>query len=80
MREMKRKFIYTIVLFVFLSAWTMPVEAETVSSVGFDADALDAYITGQMSKHGIQGISLAVTSKNEITYLKGYGTAGNGGV
>jgi CubicO group peptidase (beta-lactamase class C family) len=34
------------------------------------------YITGQMSKHGIQGISLAVTSGTEIVYLKGYGTAG----
>ncbi|MCL4274855.1 MAG: beta-lactamase family protein [Anaerolineales bacterium] len=31
-----------------------------------------------MSKHGIRGISLAVTSKTEIVYLKGYGTAGGG--
>jgi CubicO group peptidase (beta-lactamase class C family) len=30
-----------------------------------------------MSKHGIQGISLAVTSKSEIVYLKGYGTSGD---
>lgn len=58
-----------------LSAWTMPVEAGTVSP-GFDADALDAYVSGQMNKHGIQGISLAVTSKTGIVYLKGYGTAG----
>lgn len=63
---------------VALSAWTMPVEAETIPAVGFEADALDAYISGQMEKHGIQGISLAVTSKSEIIYLKGYGTAGDG--
>ena len=70
--------ITTILLIILLSAWTMPVEAKTVSPVGFDADALDAYISGQMSKQGIKGISLAVTSKTEIVYLKGYGTAGDG--
>jgi CubicO group peptidase (beta-lactamase class C family) len=75
---MKRKFIYVIVLFVLLSAWTMPVEIGAVPSVGFDAQALDAYISGQMSKHGIRGISIAVTSKTELIYLKGYGTAGGG--
>jgi CubicO group peptidase (beta-lactamase class C family) len=31
-----------------------------------------------MSKHGIRGVSLAVTSGTEIIYLKGYGTAGDG--
>lgn len=66
-----------IVLIIALSAWTMPVEARAVSSVGFDAQALDTYISGQMSKHGIQGISIAVTSKTDIIYLKGYGTAGD---
>jgi len=74
---MKRRFIHIVVLVVLLSAWITPVEAETVSSVGFDAQALDAFISGQMEKHGIQGISLAVTSKNEVIYLKGYGTAGD---
>ena len=39
---------------------------------------LDSYIESQMAKHGIKGISLAVTSKTEIIYLKGYGTAGDG--
>jgi CubicO group peptidase (beta-lactamase class C family) len=75
---MKRRFIHLVVLVVLLSAWITPVEAETALSVGFDAQALDTFISGQMEKHGIQGISLAVTSKNEIIYLKGYGTAGDG--
>ncbi|MBK8417549.1 serine hydrolase domain-containing protein [Candidatus Villigracilis saccharophilus] len=66
-----------IVFIVALSAWTMPVDAEAGSRSEFDAKALDAYITGQMEKHGIQGISIAVTSKTEIVYLKGYGTAGD---
>jgi CubicO group peptidase (beta-lactamase class C family) len=74
---MKRRFIYVIVLCVLLSAWIKPVEAESGSQSEFDVEALDAYISGQMSKHGIQGIALAVTSKTEIVYLKGYGTAGD---
>lgn len=73
-----------ILLFVLLSAWIQSVDAEAgskpalseVEVSAFDAQVLDAYISGQMSKHGIRGISLAVTSKNEIIYLKGYGTAG----
>lgn len=73
-----RKFMCIALGLILLSAWITPVEAETVSSVGFDAEALDAYISGQMQKHGIRGISLAVTSKTEIVYLKGYGTAGGG--
>lgn len=63
---------------IIVSAWITPVEADASSPVGFDADALDAYISGQMAKHGIKGISITVTSKNEIVYLKGYGTAGGG--
>lgn len=47
-----------MVLIVTLSAWTIPVEAEAGSKSGVDADALDAYISGQMEKHGIRGISL----------------------
>ena len=64
-------------LAILLSAWTIPVAAGAVSSSEFDAQALDAYIAGQMFKHGIKGISVAVTSKTEIIYLKGYGTAGD---
>jgi CubicO group peptidase (beta-lactamase class C family) len=54
------------------------VSARPVTSGDIDFKALDTYITGQMSKHGIQGISLAVTSGTDIVYLKGYGTAGGG--
>ena len=75
---MKKRFIYLIILFLLLSAWVKPVDAGSVSRSELDTDALDAYITGQMSKHGIKGISVAVTSKTEIIYLKGYGTAGDG--
>jgi CubicO group peptidase (beta-lactamase class C family) len=73
---MQKIFRVSLMLFLLLSAWIKPVEAGSVSQSEFDAQALDAYILGQMSKHGIRGISLAVTSKTEIIYLKGYGMAG----
>lgn len=75
---MKKLFCISLTILFLLSAWIKPVEAGSVSPSEFDAQALDAFISGQMEKHGIQGISLAVTSKTEIIYLKGYGTAGDG--
>ena len=54
----------------------MAIEADSAPSVGVDNKALDAYIFGQMSKHGLRGIAIAVTSETDIIYLKGYGIAG----
>jgi CubicO group peptidase (beta-lactamase class C family) len=70
-------FVSLLMLFI-LSIGITPVEAKapTLNVSALDTKALDAYLTGQMSKHGIWGISLAVTSGTEILYLKGYGKAG----
>lgn len=73
---MKKLFCISLTILFLLSVWARPVEPETGSQAEFDAKALDAFITGQIAKHGIKGISLAVTSKTGIVYLKGYGTAG----
>lgn len=68
-----------ILLLIFsLLASPLAVSASPETSEDIDFQGLDAYIAGQMSKHGIKGISIAVTSGTEIAYLKGYGTAGNG--
>ena len=77
---MRRLFLFSLslVLVFVLAARVMAVEAETGSGSKLDAQALDAYIQGQMSKHGLKGVSLAITSKTEILYLKGYGVSGNG--
>src|SRR5215210_2366524 len=81
--------IRNLFLILAILATTITVSVETIyveaapalRSAGsevstLDKEALDAYITAQMSKHGIKGISLAVTSGTEIIYLKGYGMAG----
>lgn len=81
-----RNLLISLVLFVMLSTPLLPAIQAEASSVTFpngnanelDTAALDGYISGQMSKHGIKGIALAITSKTDIAYLKGYGTAGNG--
>src|SRR5688572_18867924 len=72
-----------MLLMMLLLALSLPLAVRSAhAGPGLDAEinseALDVFITGQMSKHGIQGISLAVTSKTDIVYLKGYGTAGQG--
>ncbi|HEY3474450.1 MAG TPA: serine hydrolase domain-containing protein, partial [Anaerolineales bacterium] len=72
-----RRIYFLFLIIVLLSVWTIPVAA-AVEPSELDTEALDAYITGQMSKHEIMGISLAVTSGTKIVYLKGYGTAGAG--
>lgn len=72
--------VFAILVIVFMIS-ARPVGAARASEPNpssLDTKALDAYIQGQMSKHGIQGISLAVTSGTEIVYLRGYGTAGEG--
>ncbi len=43
-----------------------------------DFAALDGFVAGQMAKHGLKGVALAVTRGDETIYLKGYGTAGGG--
>jgi CubicO group peptidase (beta-lactamase class C family) len=73
----KRMFCRLIIVFlVVLMTRLIPVAAGAVTGSGMDEQALDAYISGQMSKHGIKGIALAVTSGDEVVYSNGYGTAG----
>ena len=43
-----------------------------------DLDAVDRYIERQMAANRVQGLALAITRGDEVIYLKGYGTAGNG--
>jgi len=43
-----------------------------------DLDAVDGYIERQMAANRVPGLALAITRGEEVVYLKGYGTAGNG--
>jgi len=41
-----------------------------------DIAALDGAVLGQMAKHGLPGVALAVIEGDEVVYLRGYGSAG----
>ncbi len=57
----------------------LPSSALTASdNAAIDFAALDTYITAQMAKHGLKGVSLAITQGEETLYLRSYGTAGQG--
>lgn len=74
------KKILCVLLFLFPALFLSTSAAISSSDPQQEIDfgALDAWITGQMGQHGIPGIALAVTRGEEILYMKGYGTAGQG--
>jgi CubicO group peptidase (beta-lactamase class C family) len=43
-----------------------------------DLDAVDRYVERQMATNRVPGLALAITRGDQVVYLKGYGTAGNG--
>lgn len=67
-------------LIVYLSIFLFPVSFQSASSSSgtIDLNALDAAVAGQMKKHGLPGVALAVIENGEVIYLKGYGVDGNG--
>lgn len=65
-------------LLVVAALLASPEGVAAPATSGVDTAALDAAITAQMFKHGLPGVALAVVEGEEITYLKGYGSAGAG--
>jgi CubicO group peptidase (beta-lactamase class C family) len=72
------KIIIAAIFVVILLCLPVANAAARPDMQAIDFDALDAYITAQMTKHGIQGIALAITQGTEVQYMKGYGTSGDG--
>ncbi len=63
--------------FLFSVSFSNVFSASMQSTASIDYTSIDAYIQGQMGKHGLKGVSLAITENDQIVYLQGYGTAGN---
>lgn len=72
-----KKYLFAIFAVLILLAVLAPAAAAGDTGQ-IDTAALDRAIEAQMSKHGLPGVALAVVEDGRITYLKGYGTAGNG--
>ena len=67
-----------IILLLFALVIQPVYAAPSPGSSEVDYAGLDAVITSQMSKHSLPGVVVAVIVGDEVTYLKGYGTAGQG--
>lgn len=72
--------ISIISLFLIISLFYLPpvVTGAYMPDGGIDPDLIDAAITGQMAKHGLPGVAVAVIDKGEVVYQQGYGVDGNG--
>lgn len=68
--------IILVLILSFPSNFSSVISAPTQSVHAIDFESIDAYIQGQMKKHGLKGVSLAITQDDQILYLQGYGTAG----
>ncbi len=70
---MKRLSIAAI-LMLLLVIWVFPIH---FASAGAETNfaAIDAYIQQQMQDHHIPGVSLAITSQDQIVHLRGFGAA-----
>lgn len=68
-----------MILISALGAVATTVSAAADAATGFpDVSAIDRFVDQQMYKHRIPGISLVMFEDGEVTYAKGYGTAGHG--
>ncbi len=75
---MKKIFPLSAIIVILIFFMFSPVPASANLKSPIDYSQLDSVITAQMQKHGLPGVALAVFEEGKITYLKGYGTAGNG--
>src|ERR687885_793296 len=69
--------VWSIVLMV-VPCMAQPVNA--ISRAGApDVATIDAFVRGQVERHGISGLALAVVEGDQIIQLGGYGTADRSG-
>ncbi|MBE0686362.1 MAG: beta-lactamase family protein [Anaerolineaceae bacterium] len=79
---MNKKFLTQIIASLFflivlsLIDVLMSISAESSLNQEINFAEMNHYIESQMNKHGLKGVSLAITEGDQIVYLKGYGTAG----
>jgi CubicO group peptidase (beta-lactamase class C family) len=73
---MKSTWIFLLLgpLFVFLFSG----KSRPARQMAFDPDVVDDFITGQMAAQRVPGLALAITQGDQVLYVKGYGSAGNG--
>jgi CubicO group peptidase (beta-lactamase class C family) len=66
------RFLLTLILFMAF----LPNIVTGISVNSMDFSMLDAIIEGQMKKHGLPGVAIAIIDGDEIVYSQGFGKAG----
>jgi CubicO group peptidase (beta-lactamase class C family) len=74
----KPSIVITLIALIFFSFSIKIGFASPKNVASIDTDSLDAIVTGQMAKHGLPGVALAVIEDGEVIFNKGYGVDGNG--
>lgn len=66
-----------VLLSFVLLATRLPCNTVSANAAG-DFASVDSYVTTAMQQYNIPGLALAITQGDQITFSKGYGTAGDG--
>jgi CubicO group peptidase (beta-lactamase class C family) len=74
----KRLFIFMVLLLMHVMLSAPSFAAADKGSEVIDTEKLDTVVLGQMDKHGLPGVALAVIQDGEVIFQKGYGKDGNG--
>ena len=76
---MSHKTISQVVVLLSIALFATKILWNTVSvNATKDLPNIDSYITTTIQRNNIPGLALAITQGDQITFSKGYGTAGNG--
>jgi len=72
-----RRLLLTWVL-AWLSTWSRMSVQPPAPSRQISAVQIETFITGQMERHNLPGLALAVVQADEVVYLEGFGEARSG--
>jgi len=74
-QRMRLHLVIGISTFIIFILMVFVVDAAPINSI--DLSNLDDVIQGQMEKHGLPGVAIAIVDGDDIVYLQGYGVAGH---
>lgn len=74
----KPKWLYSLLLLTSTLLMVVLRAKGTAAQPQFDFAAIDQFIAGQRAVQRVPGLALAITQGDQVLYVKGYGTAGQG--
>src|SRR3712207_644870 len=70
---------YRDVLLMLSALYALTSSAQpTTLQPALDTEAIDRFIAAQLAAQRLPGLALAITHGDQVMYVKGYGTAGDG--